>query len=156
MNCNCRGLYVYRAAHTVTYRAAHTVTYPLLSQITKFTLTLHYTVTTVTLLTFLLWLGQCFGCASLIQTAQPGGCVCHLQLRFQCGGSNLIYVVQVIFEDVCGLSFFRCFFFVYMIHRLGQVFCYFSESPFFVRHFVVSTWRLKCTKHMCCNSDVLQ
>jgi hypothetical protein len=30
-------LYVYHAAHTVTYRAAHTVTYPLLSQITKFT-----------------------------------------------------------------------------------------------------------------------
>ena len=40
MNCNFQGLYVYRAANTVTY--------PLLSQITKFTLTLHYTVTTVT------------------------------------------------------------------------------------------------------------
>ena len=51
MNCNFSGLYVYRAAHTVTYRAArtvtyraaHTVTYPLLSQITKFTLS-HFTM----------------------------------------------------------------------------------------------------------------
>jgi hypothetical protein len=27
---------------------------------------------------------------------------------------------------------------------------------FFIPHFVVSAWRLRCTKHMDCNSDVVQ
>jgi len=44
------GLYVY------VYQATDTIIYQLLSQITKFPLSLHHTVTAVTSLTFVLWL----------------------------------------------------------------------------------------------------
>jgi len=36
--------------------------------------------------------------------------------------------------------------------RLGILL--FLSLTFYVSHFGVSAWRLKCTKHMCCNSDV--
>jgi len=56
--------------------------------------------------------------------------------------------------DVCGLSFVGCPLFQFKNGRLGQGFCYLSLSHLSVPHFVVSAWRLKCTKHMGCNSDV--
>jgi hypothetical protein len=34
------------------------------------------------------------------------------------------------------------------IGTLGQLFCYLSIFYFFIPHFVVSAWRLKCTKHL--------
>ena len=44
--------------------------------------------------------------------------------------------------------------------NLGQClslgFCYLSVSQLSVPHFGASAWRLKCTKHMGCNSDVVQ
>jgi hypothetical protein len=59
--------------------------------------------------------------------------------------------------DVCCVSFVGCCLFQFKNSGLGQGFCYFSVSYFFfVPHFVVSAWRLKCTKHMGCNSDVVQ
>ena len=56
--------------------------------------TIYYTVTVVTPLTFVLWLCQGFGCASLMQAAQFGGCVCYCGLSLVFGCWNLIYVVQ--------------------------------------------------------------
>ena len=58
--------------------------------------------------------------------------------------------------DVCGLNLFRC---VYAYLRsVGEVsFSVISQClTFYVSHFGVSAWCLKCTKHMCCNSDVVQ
>ena len=51
------------------YQATDTMTYPLLSQVTKFTLTLHHAVTAVTPLTFVLWLRYGFCCASSIEAS---------------------------------------------------------------------------------------
>jgi len=38
--------------------------------------------------------------------------------------------------------------------RLGVLL--FLSVSLFMSHFGVSEWCLKCTKHMCCNSDVVQ
>jgi len=53
----------------------------------------YYSVTVETPLTFLLWLCWGFGCSSLIQAAELGGCVCYRRLRFSFCFFFLIYVV---------------------------------------------------------------
>jgi len=60
--------------------------------------------------------------------------------------------------DVCGLSSIGCILCQFKNGRLGQlvVLLFVSVSLFFVRHFGLSAWFLKCTKHMCCNCDVVQ
>ena len=60
-------------------------------------------------------------------------------------------------DDVCCLSFGLVFLCQFKNRRLGQSLVLFvSVSLLFVRHFAVSELFLKCTKHMCCNSDVVQ
>jgi len=60
--------------------------------------------------------------------------------------------------DVCGLSFGLVFLCQFKNRRLGQsvVRLFVNVSLLFVCHFGVSAWYLKCTKHVCCNSDVVQ
>jgi len=59
---------------------------------------------------------------------------------------------------VCGLSFGLVSFVAISKQKVrsvsGSVVCQCLTS--FVRHFGLSAWRLKCTKHMCYNSDVVQ
>jgi len=43
----------------------------------------------------------------------------------------------------------------FKINRLGQGSCYLSVSYFFVPHFGMSAWHLKCTKHMGLNVVML-
>ena len=61
-------------------------------------------------------------------------------------------------DEVCGLTFGFVFLYQFKKGGLGQsvVLLFDSVSLLFVRHFGVSAWFLKCTKHMCCNSDVVQ
>jgi hypothetical protein len=51
------------------------------------------------------------------------GCVCHRQLTFLFGDSNLMYVVYVMVGDVCGLSLVVCHLCNFKIVRLGQGLC---------------------------------
>ena len=55
-------------------------------------------------------------------------------------------------DNVCGLSLVGFHLRNCKIDRLVFV----SVSPFFVPHFGMSAWRLKCTKRMGLNSDVVQ
>ena len=70
--------------------------------------------------------------------------------------SNLICIVYVTVADYCGLNFVVCFLCYFKKGMLGQVSVICHCVTFFVPHFSVSAWRLKCTKHMCPNSDVVQ
>ena len=94
--------------------------------------------------------------------------------------SVLIYVVYGTFGDVCGLSFSWCLLFRFNICGIWYVWwCLWFEFqlvsfvpfwymlgyvrfsiicqclPIFVPHFVVSAWRLKCTKYMGPYSNVV-
>jgi len=73
------------------------------------------------------------------------GCVCrHLQ-SFLFGYSNLMYVVQVTVGDGCGLSIVGCRLCNFKMDSLGPRFCFCQCLTFFVPHFGMSAWRLKCT-----------
>jgi hypothetical protein len=90
-----------------------------------------------------------------IQGVLKCGCVCCHQLRPPQTFKFSIYIFGiglVKFEVAASSGFDSAI--------LGQclrlwVLLIVSVS-FFVPHFVVSTWHLKCTKHMGCNSDVVQ
>jgi hypothetical protein len=60
--------------------------------------------------------------------------------------------------DVCGLSIGLVSFVPIEEQKVrlvsGSVVC--QCLSFFIHHFGVSAWFLKCTKHMGCNSDVVQ
>ena len=58
-------------------------------------LTLHHTVTTVTALTFVLWLCYGFGCAYSVEPSQLGGCVCHCEPSLLFGCLSLIMQLRI-------------------------------------------------------------
>ena len=115
--------------------------------------TLYYTVTVGTPLTFVLWLCQGFGCASLMQTAQLGSCVCYCgrTLVFCCW--NLMYVVRI---GLVRFEVHMCCLCQCQICMLLQKFLNFSVSHLFAPKFCVSVQLLKCTKPMGPNSFVFQ
>ena len=98
-------------------------------------LSLYYTITVVISLTFVLRLCTGFGCASLMQTAQFGDCVCYCGLSLVFGCLNLICVVQDRAGEVWGWSCIKCCLYQFGIGTLGQGFSNLSESHFYCSSF---------------------